>query len=86
MIERMRPSTSAVADCPVALPSRESTYARALHLACVILQGIPQLALHLQVSESRLRGWLEGREDPPLKVFLAAVEIILLHADQGGRA
>src|SRR5256885_13155598 len=44
MMEAMRPSTSRIADCPVALPSRESTYARALHRACVILEGIPQLA------------------------------------------
>ena len=86
MMEAMRPSTSRIADCPVALPSRESTYARALHRACVILEGIPQLARHLEVSEWRLRAWLEGREDPPLRAFLAAVEIILLHVEKGGAA
>ena len=86
MMEVMRPSTSTIADCPVALPSRESTYARALHRACVILEGIPQLALHLKVAEWRLRAWLEGREEPPLGVFLAAVEIILLNIDQAGSA
>ena len=82
----MRPTTSTAADCPVALPSRESTYARVLHRACVILKGVPELALHLEVQEWRLRVWLEGREDPPLRVFLAAIEIILLDVDRGGSA
>lgn len=72
------------ADCPLPPPSRESTYARALHRACLILGGAEQLAKHLGVSEAAMRAWLEGREDPPQMVFLAAVEIVLLHLDNPG--
>ena len=71
-------------DCPSPPPARESTYARALHRACLILGGAEQLSRHLGVSESVLRTWLEGRDDPPQMVFLAAVEIVLLHLDSGG--
>jgi len=74
------------ADCPSPPRSRESTYVRALHRACLILGGAEQLSRHLGVSESALRTWLEGRDDPPQMVFLAAVEIVLLHLDQSGPA
>ncbi|HZE59444.1 MAG TPA: hypothetical protein VE085_02725 [Burkholderiales bacterium] len=79
----MRASTAKV-DCPAAPPSRETTYARALHRACLILGGVGQLASHLGVSEAMLRDWLEGRADPPQMVFLAAVEIVLLHLERPG--
>jgi len=82
----MRPSTSAVVDCPLALPSRQNTQVRAMHRACLILGGVAQLADHLKVAETALRGWLAGIEEPPLEAFLAAVEILLLHADNAGRA
>ena len=72
------------ADCPAAPPSRETTYARTLHRACLILGGAQQLANHLGVPEATLASWLEGREDPPQMVFLAAVEIVLLHVDKSG--
>lgn len=71
-------------DCPQPPPARDSTFARALHRACLILGGAEQLSRHLGVSEDGLRAWLEGREDPPQMVFLAAVEIILLHLDGTG--
>jgi hypothetical protein len=74
------------AECPVAPPSRSTVYARTLHRACEILGGVPQLAAHLEVREADLQRWLEGDEDPPLEVFLAAVDAVLLHADSGGRA
>jgi hypothetical protein len=77
----MRASASAAADCPVAAPSRETTYARALHRACLILGGLAQLADHLKVPDAQLQSWLQGREDPPESVFFAAVEIILLYAE-----
>jgi hypothetical protein len=79
----MRVSTAKI-DCPAAPPSRQTTYARALHRACLILGGVPQLASHLGVSESALRAWLQGRDDPPQMVFLAAVEIVLLHLEKSG--
>jgi hypothetical protein len=73
------------ADCPQPPQSRQTTHARALHRACLILGGADQLSRHLGVSEAALRAWLEGREDPPQMVFLAAVEIVLLHLDNAGR-
>ena len=73
-------------DCPIPPPSRQSTYARALHRACLVLGGVEQLSRHLGVPEAGLRAWLEGREDPPQMVFLAAVEIVLLHLDSGNSA
>jgi hypothetical protein len=75
---------SAKADCPLPSPSRQTTYARTLHRACLILGGVPQLARHFGVSEAVLRSWLEAREEPPQMVFLAAIEIILLHLDRAG--
>ena len=77
---------SAKVDCPLPLASRQTTYARTLHRACLILGGVAQLARHVGVSEAALRNWLEAREDPPQMVFLAAIEIILLHLDQAGAA
>jgi hypothetical protein len=86
MMPEMRPSASARVDCPLPRASRGSTYARALHRACLIAGGAPQLAAQLGVPESALRRWLEATEEPPLDVFLAAIEIILLHAEQAGHA
>jgi hypothetical protein len=80
MICLMRISASAAADCPLAPPSRETTHVRALHRACLILGGLAQLASHLKVPDHALRSWLEGREEPPEAIFLAAVEILLLAA------
>lgn len=77
----MRVSAAAKA-CPKAPPSRETTQARTLHRACLILGGVRELAAHLGVSEPTLQSWLEGRDEPPQMVFLAAVEIVLLHIDQ----
>ena len=86
MIGFMRTGAFAAADCPLAPLSRETTYVRALHHACLVLGGLAQLASHLQVSEDVLRTWLEGREESPESVFLAAVEIILLAAEGAPRS
>jgi hypothetical protein len=86
IIAAMAAPVPATADCPNPPPARESTYARALHRACLILGGAEQLSRHLGVSEPALRAWLEGRDEPPQMVFLAAVEIVLLHLDKTGRA
>jgi len=85
MIPLMRPSTSAAPDCPIAPSSRETTYVRALHRACLILGGLAPLANHLKVSEQQLQTWLQGREAPPESVFAGAVEVILLHIEDAGR-
>jgi DNA-binding transcriptional regulator YiaG len=76
--------STAKAECPAAPPSRETTQARALHRACLVLGGAPQLAAHLGVGEATLQAWLEGRDEPPQMVFLAAVEIVLLHLEKSG--
>jgi hypothetical protein len=73
-------------DCPQAPTSRLTTYARTLHRACLILGGVPEFAAHLRVAESSLRAWLEGVDEPPEAVFFAAVEIILLYAEDPGAA
>ena len=78
--------SAARAECPTPPPSRESTQARTLHRACLILGGAAQLASHLGVPEATLQAWLEGREEVPQMVFLAAVEIVLLHVDQSTSA
>lgn len=83
----MRASTSSqTADCPVAPPSRESTYVRALHRACVIIGGVERMASHLGVGEFELRAWMSGVGDPSEEAFLAAVEVILLNLEPRGPA
>jgi len=82
----MTTSPSVATDCDVAPVWLETTQVRALHRACLIVGGVGPLAAHLQVAESALRTWLEGREEPPEDVFLAAVELILLALDQPDKA
>ena len=82
----MPATVSASIDCPAPPPSRETTYARTLHRACLVLGGAEALARHLGVSDASLRQWLEAREEPPQMVFLAAIEIILLYLDKAGEA
>lgn len=74
------------ADCPIAPEARKSTYARTLHRACLIVGGVEHLAEHLGVPEHRLVSWLQGAEDPPYEVFIAAFEVILLNLDAPRRA
>ena len=81
----MRDFSAAAKDCPLAPPEHASVYARALHRACLILGGLQQLAKRLDVTESDLRRWLAGEQEPPQRVFLEAVEIVLLHAGGTGR-
>ena len=83
--ESMRTSPfSTSPDCPLTPEARRSTYARALHRACVILGGVPALAAHLGIAEADLVRWLQGMEEPPFEIFLAAVEVLLLHLDAPG--
>lgn len=82
----MRASARPADDCPPARPGRRTTHARTLHLACVLLGGVPQLAAHLAATEAAVRGWIEGRDEPPQAVFLAAVDLILLDAEKRSRS
>jgi hypothetical protein len=82
---RASPSRKPV-DCPLAPPPRRTTQARTLHCACLIVGGVPELAAHLRVPQSLLRDWLQGEVEPPPEMFLAAVEVILLHLDARGGA
>ena len=78
--------TAAASNCPLAPPDTASVYARTLHRACLVLGGIQQLAQHLEVPEASLRGWMVGEQEPPKPVFLACVEVVLLHAAGPGRS
>lgn len=77
---------AAAKDCPLAPPEHASVFARTLHRACLIVGGIEQLAKQLDVADRDLREWVRGEQMPPEPIFLAAVEIVLLHADSAGRA
>jgi DNA-binding transcriptional regulator YdaS (Cro superfamily) len=57
-----------------------------MHRACLILGGVEGLARHLGVAEPPLRRWMEGREEPPQMVFLAAIELILLYLEKAPEA
>jgi len=82
----MRELSAAARDCPLAPPEHASVYSRTLHRACVIVGGIAQLAKHLAVTEAELRNWMNGDPQPPEAVFLAAVEVLLLHVSHKGPA
>ena len=70
------------ADCGGAPPSRATVYSRTLQRACEVLGGIHPLAAHLRVAPAELARWIDARGEPPLEVFLAAVDVVLLHADR----
>jgi hypothetical protein len=69
-------------DCGGAPASRATVYSRTLQRACEILGGIHPLAAHLRVEPAALARWIDARGEPPLEVFLAAVDVVLLHADR----
>ena len=53
--------------------------ARTLQRAAEIMGGEQQLALHLKVTPSHLALWLEGKEFPPDRIFLKAVDLVTEH-------
>jgi hypothetical protein len=75
-----RPATNSV-NCPPISSSRATVYSRTLHRACEVLGGMAQLSNHLNVPVSALTDWISGKEDPPLDVFLKAVDVVLLWAE-----
>jgi hypothetical protein len=79
----MRPGAAGITDCPAPAPSRRTIYARTFHRACLVVGGVAQLAAQLQAPEAAVQRWIEGADDPPESFFLAAVEILLLNAEEG---
>ena len=68
--------------CGGAPPSRATVYSRTLQRACEILGGPQALAQHLKVKAGDLVRWIDGQTLPPMDVFLAAVDLVLLHAQR----
>jgi hypothetical protein len=54
-------------------------YARAMRRAAEIL-GEPELAARLDVTEGKLRFWIQGAAEPPGDVFLKVADILGEHA------
>lgn len=78
MINVMRTQLqSPMPDCPLN-KAAQSTQARTLHRACVVVGGAARLAAALHVSEAAVRAWLEARAEVPDLIFLGALEIVLL--------
>ncbi len=74
-------------DCPPLPKSRVSVYQRTLHRACEVLGGLDATSRQLGVPPASLTRWIGGAEQPPLDVFLKAVDVVLLGAEPGaGRA
>lgn len=63
---------------------RESAQSRTLARAAEVLGGVAALASHLGVPEPALREWLDSGGEIPDAVFIAALEIVLIHLE--GRA
>jgi hypothetical protein len=78
----MDPPVLIATDCGAAPPSRATVYSRTLQRACEILGGVQPLAKQLGVDAGDLARWIDARGTPPLAVFLAAVDVVLLHADR----
>ncbi|MGH8518064.1 MAG: hypothetical protein ACREUE_11450 [Panacagrimonas sp.] len=76
-----RPSLIAT-DCGGAPASRATVYSRTLQRACEVLGGVQPLAAHLRVPADDLARWIDAQGEPPLEVFLAAVDVVLLHAER----
>ena len=70
-------------ELPPLSKSRVTVYARTLHRACEVLGGLDALSRHLNVPGPTLARWIGGLEQPPLDVFLKAVDIVLLAAAPG---
>jgi hypothetical protein len=51
-------------------------HARVLQKASTILHGVENLSSALSVSRSELESWLKGDTQPPVEVFLKAIDIV----------
>jgi hypothetical protein len=80
---RVQGPASHPVDCPPLSKTKVTVYARTLHRACEVLGGLDALSRHLGVPTNALTRWIGGAEQPPLEVFLAAVDVVLLGAEPG---
>jgi DNA-binding transcriptional regulator YdaS (Cro superfamily) len=64
-------------NCPEPSARPSTTYTRTLHRACQNVGSANELARRLGVPVASLVRWMEGVENPPVNVFLAAVDIAL---------
>ena len=76
------PATPRV-DCPPLSRTHVTVYARTLHRACELLGGLDALSVELGAPATDIARWIGGVEPPPLEIFLAAVDIVLLGAEPG---
>jgi hypothetical protein len=83
MIPRVQEPISARVDCPPLSTTHVTVYARTLRRACEVLGGIDALSRHLGVPAATLTRWIGGASEPPLEVFLRAVDVVLLGAEPG---
>lgn len=63
--------------CPTAPPPRVTVHTRVLHRACEKLGGVGPLAQFLNVPAAMVYRWLEGESEPPTRVFLKAVDLVM---------
>ena len=64
-------------DGPTAPPTSTTVYTKVLHRACQITGGVDKLAARLRVPVATLYRWLDGEAEPPVPVFLRAVDIVM---------
>lgn len=70
-------------DCPPLPKTRVTVYQRTLHRACEVLGGMDATSRHFGVPVATLARWIGGVEQPPIDVFLKAVDVVLLGAEPG---
>ena len=66
---------------------QRSRYAKALSRAEQILGSRARMARYFGASPEKIDAWLEGREAPPLEIFLRSLDVIAdgPYAPRGGR-
>jgi DNA-binding transcriptional regulator YdaS (Cro superfamily) len=57
--------------------ARDGIHAKTLARATRIVGGVDVLALQLGVEPATLGVWLRGEKQPPVEVFLRAVDIVV---------
>jgi hypothetical protein len=68
---------SKLESCPTPPERRVTVHTRVLHRACQKLGGVAELAAFLGVPPAAVLRWLEGESEPPTKIFLKAVDVVM---------